>query len=446
MIENKNQIIKTRFAPSPTGFLHIGSARTALFNHLFSQQNGGEMVLRIEDTDKDRSKKEFEDNILEGLEWLGIKHNEFYRQSEREEVYKKYLQQMIDNGTAYISQEEVKKEGDRSEVIRFKNPNKEIIFTDLIRGEIKFDTTELGDFVIAKSLEEPLYHLAVVVDDWEMKITHIIRGEEGISNTPRQILIQKSIGASQPQYAHIPLILGTDRSKLSKRHGAVSINEFRDQGYLSEALINYLAFLGWNPGTDEEIFSLEELIDKFDLSKVQKGGAIFNEEKLNWINREYIKKMSDEDFRSKVLEFLPESIKNLKGYSEERLKKVSIVLRERIDKFGDIKVMTEKGELTYFFEQPEYEKENLLWKKDKDLSVVNKHLDYLAKELSLLNDFTAEKVKETIWDYVEKEGRGSVLWPMRFALSGRDKSPDPFALAEILGKEEVISRLTYART
>lgn len=283
--------IVVRIAPSPTGNLHIGTARTALFNFLFARQNNGTFIVRIEDTDKERSKKEYEDNILDGFKWLGISHDAFYRQSEREEIYKSYLKKLIEDGYAYISKEEVTEEGKRSEVIRFKNPNTKISFFDLIRGEVVFDTTDLGDFVIARSETEPLYHLAVVIDDHEMGVTHVIRGEDHISNTPRQILILEAIGASRPIYGHIPLILGPDRSKMSKRHGATSIAQFRDRGYLPEAIVNYLALLGWNPGTEKEIFDIEELIKIFDVKKIQKGGAIFDEEKLKWVNKEHIKKV-----------------------------------------------------------------------------------------------------------------------------------------------------------
>ena len=269
-----------RMAPSPTGNFHVGSARTALFNFLFARKNNGKFILRIEDTDKERSKKEFEDDIFESLEWLGLKHDESYRQSERGEVYKSYIEKMLDEGSVYESDDKV---------IRFKNPNKKIKFNDLIRGEIEFDTTELEDFVIAKSVNEPLYHLAVVIDDFESGITHVIRGEDHISNTARQILIQEAIGAPRPIYAHLPLILAPDRSKLSKRkHGeSVSLDYYRNKGYSPAAIINYLALLGWNPGTEQEIFTLEELIKVFDLSRVHKGGAIFDEKKLAWVNRKH---------------------------------------------------------------------------------------------------------------------------------------------------------------
>lgn len=438
-MESQSKKIITRFPPSPTGFLHVGSARTALYNYLFAKQNGGEMLFRLEDTDKERSKKEFEEEIIESLGWLGIEFDQskMFRQSERSDVYKKYLEKMIADGTAYISKEADVKEGGREEVIRFKNPNKEVVFEDTVRGEIKFDTTELGDFVIAKSLDEPLYHLTVIVDDFDIGVTHVIRGDDHISNTPRQILIQEAIGAPRPIYTHLPLILASDRSKLSKRHGAVSIQEYKKNGYLPEALINYLALLGWNPGTDQEIFSLKELTEQFNLNKIQKGGAIFDMVKLGWINSQHIKKMSDEDLKENISGFLTED------YKKRDLDKVLPIIKERIEKFEDVKEMIEVGELDYFFEAPQYEVESLLWKEDtKDIA--KSHLEEVVKKLGDVSDFTAEKIKEELWDFATEQGRGSVLWPMRFALSGRDKSPDPFTLAQILGKEETIKRLKTA--
>src|SRR3989344_309501 len=266
----------TRFAPSPTGLLHAGNYRTALFAYIFALKNKGEFLLRIEDTDKVRSKKEYEDNIIESLKWLQIKYNKFFRQSERTEIYKNYIKKLIDSGHAYISKETPKEKEGRKEVIRFKNPNKKISWDDLIRGKIEFNTTELNDFVIAKSIDEPVFHLVVVIDDYEMGITHIIRGEDHISNTPRQMLIYEALGLPIPLYAHIPLLLAPDRTKLSKRKGALPITTYRDRGYLPEALINYMVLLGWNPGTEQEIMTFDEMMDQFALEKVQKSGAIFN--------------------------------------------------------------------------------------------------------------------------------------------------------------------------
>lgn len=429
-----NKKIITRFPPSPTGFLHIGRARTALFNFLFARQNDGKMVFRIEDTDKDRSKREFENNIIESLAWLGIKYDSGpYRQSERTVVYQKYLKKLIDDGFAYLSKETPKEEGDREEVIRFKNPNKTITFKDLIRGEITFDTTDLKDFVIAKSMEEPVYHLAVVVDDFEMGITHIIRGEDGISNTPRQILIQQAIGAPQPVYAHLPLILAPDKSKLSGRHGAISVTDYRELGYLPEAIVNYLALLGWNPGTEQEIFSIDDLIELFDISKIQKSGAVFNIEKLNWINRQYIEKLSDGDFIIHAKNFIEENI----------LIRILPLVREKISFFREINTLLD-GELSFIRPLPKYERELLKWKQEKDLNTTKENLKSIIEVISKLQDFSKEAVKASVWPLAEAKGKGHILWPMRYALSGKDKSPDPFIISEILGREETMKRLTFA--
>ena len=428
--------VVTRFPPSPTGFLHLGRIRTALFNYIFAKQNLGKMIFRIEDTDKERSRKEFEEDIIGSLKWLNIKYDSGpYWQSKRGEIYKKYLKKLVDDGYAYISKETPKENGDRSEVIRFKNPNKSITFTDLIRGEITFDTSDLKDFVIAKSLDEPLYHLAVVVDDYEMGVTHIIRGEDGISNTPRQILIQKAIGATQPIYAHLPLVLAPDRTRLSGRKGAISVKEYRERGYLSEAIVNFLALLGWNPGTDQEIFSMEELVKQFDISKIQKAGAIFNIEKLNWFNKKYIEKLSDGEF-----------IENVKKFSSDDLpKKLLPLIKEKISFFGQIPELLE-GELSFVKLVPDYSKESLKWKQEKDLTNTKEYLKSIIEKIKEITDkdFTKENIKLTIWPMAEEKGKGSVLWPMRYALSGKEKSPDPFTISEILGKEETLKRLTFA--
>lgn len=434
--------IVTRIAPSPTGNLHVGTARTALFNYLFAKKHNGKFLLRLEDTDKERSTKEFEENVLDGLKWLGIDwdNTEMFRQSERTDLYKKYLEKMIKDGKAFISKEELKegKEG-RSEVIRFKNPNKKISFQDIIRGEITFDTEELGDFVIAKSLDEPLFHLAVVVDDFEMKVTHVIRGEDHISNTQRQILIQEAIGASRPVYAHLPLLLGKDKSKLSKRHGAISISTYREQGYLPEALINYLALLGWNPGTEQELFIIEELIKSFDLDKVQKGGAIFDTEKLDWFNREHLKKLPKETLEAQISHELEATIK------QEKLEKIVPLIMDRIAKLSDVKEIV-SSELSFVFIAPQYEAEKLLWKNAENLDDAKTHLTFIKEKFEEIDkdDFNHDIIKQSIWDYASEKGRGDVLWPLRYALSGQDKSPDPFEIADILGKKDTLSRINTA--
>lgn len=418
-------------APSPTGKFHIGSARTALFSYLFSRHHDGKFILRIEDTDKERSKSEFEENIIESFKWLGLAYDEFYRQSERTETYKEQLKKLIDSGAAYISQE-VAEEGKRGEVIRFKNPNIKIKFQDVVLGEIEFDTTDLKDFVIAKDLETPLYHLTVVVDDGLMQVSHVIRAQEHLSNTPRQILILEALGFQRPIYAHIPLVLASDKTKMSKRHGATALLDFRDMGYLPEAVLNFLAFLGWNPGTEQELFTLDELVKEFSLEKVQKSGGVFNIEKLNWYNKEYIKKMPQDLLLAEIKKYL--------DWDEAMILRAKDSLIERINKFGDL---ADEAEFGFYKNLSDYPVESLIWKKsDKEKTLI--HLEK-AKELFANADFSSmDSVKSAIWDYVEANGRGDVLWPMRFALSGKDKSPDPFTLAYIFGQNETISRISKA--
>jgi glutamyl-tRNA synthetase len=426
-----NGKVVVRMAPSPTGNLHVGTARTTLFNYLFAKRYGGKFILRIEDTDKERSTKEFEDNIIDGLKWLGLSWDEFYRQSERTEIYVSYVQKMLDNGSAYISKEEPKEEGQRSEVIRFKNPNKKIAFEDLVRGTVEFDTTELGDFVIARSPEEPLYHLAVVVDDFEMGVTHVVRGEDHISNTPRQILIQEAIGAPRPLYAHLPLIFDNEKKKLSKRkHGAaVWIDTYKNEGYLPDALLNFFALMGWNPGTEQEIFTLNELAEAFDIDRVQKGSAIFNVDKLRWINREHIKRLPKEEVR-KIVRDKFENKFDTKNISDKMLD----IVTERIETFGDIDKQIESGEYDYFFNEPELDKDKIAWKQ----STAEETVTYLERSSELLNDHDA------LMRYAETIGKGSVLWPLRYALSGKEKSPDPFTLIAVLGENESKKRIENA--
>lgn len=269
-------MIVTRFAPSPTGLLHIGNYRTAIFSYLFARQNNGKFILRIEDTDKERSKKEYEDNIIESLKWLGLEYDEFYRQSDiNHEIF---LGELIGRDKAYLD----------GELVRFRNPNKDITWNDLIRGDITFNTTELGDFIIAKNMTTPLFHFAVVVDDHNEGITHIIRGEDHISNTSRQIAIYEAFEWKVPQYAHLPLVLDNKRQKLSKRKGALSLLDYRDKGYSPETMLNAISFLGWSPSNSpKEIYSKEELIKDFDLQRVKKGGACLSEDKLNWFQKKH---------------------------------------------------------------------------------------------------------------------------------------------------------------
>jgi len=442
----KNKMIITRFPPSPTGWFHIGNARTALFNYFFTKQNNGVLKFRLEDTDIERSKQEYADDIVSGLKWLGIEidYDNPYKQSEHGDTYKKYIEMMLKNDTAYISKEEVKEEGQRAEVIRLRNPGRKIKYEDMMRGEIEVDTTELGDFIIAKSITEPIYHLAVVVDDFEMGVTHIIRGEDGIYNTPRQILIQEAIGAPRPVYAHMPFILNEDRSKLSKRKQGelVSLSYYKKQGYLPEAMVNFLSLCGWNPGTDQEILSMDELIQKFDIMKVQKSGAIFNKEKLLWMNKEYLKRLPADRLQKEISEKL--SMKYTFG--SELLEKVIPIIVDRINTFGELQNYVTEGEFDYFFLSPTPAKEMIIWKKDTDFQIPKNNLKIISEMIEEIpeTDFTEEFLKSTLMPKAEELGKGSVLWPVRVALSGKDKSPDPFSLLSILGKKESLARIQKA--
>lgn len=424
----------TRFPPSPTGFLHIGGVRTALFNYLFTAHNGGVMFLRFEDTDRERSKKEFEDDIVQGLAWLGIPYTlaENPRQSERLATYQPYVAKLIADGAAYEAEESELNPGKK--VVRFKNPNKTVTFVDAIRGEVTFDTTELGDFVIARSVDEPLYHLAVVIDDHDMGVTHIIRGEDHVSNTQRQILILEALGFARPEYAHIPLILAPDKSKLSKRHGALSVNEYRAQGFIPEGLLNYLALLGWNPGGEQELFSLAELAQEFTLDRVHKSGAVFDIEKLKWFNHEHLKKLTDAQYTARLGDFANKNI-------DPRLVPL---LKERATTLAEAAGMLESE--FGFLQDISYDPAILLQGGKLNAETTSNHLKAVAELLEHIPDegFTAAQLKDIIWPYATDQGRGSVLWPLRTALSGKEKSPDPFAIAALLGKQETLARIARA--
>lgn len=464
------QII-TRFAPSPTGLLHAGNYRTALFAYLYAKKHekeGGKFLLRIEDTDKARSKEEYKDNIIEALAWLGLPYEQMVIQSERAPAHREALQKLIDSGHAYISKEEIKKEGDRAEVIRFKNPNKKVAFKDLIRGNIETDTTDLGDFIIAKSMDEPVFHLAVVSDDAFMNVSLIIRGEDHISNTPRHTLIQEALGVPTPMYAHVPLVLDKDRSKLSKRKGAITITEYKRQGYLPEALVNYMALIGWNPGTDQEIFTFDELVEKFDLSKVQKSGASFDQVKLDWVNKEHMNKLNDEDFKAKLSAYVHDYLdaRTIELFESLDFEKVKTLIRDRMNNFGEIKDMLGEsadgmgtGELAFITHAPVWSKENshlLLCPSKMSKNGAGEKIEatplstkaILTQVSEIISNYSGqwnpEAIKESIWAFAEHEGRGIVLWPTRVALSGKEKSPDPFSMMSILGKEETLSRLASA--
>ncbi len=461
-------------APSPTGHLHMGTARTALYVWLFARQIGGTFVLRIEDTDKERSRKEYENEILEGLAWFGIDWDEGpdkggpygpYRQSERTEIYKKYLKELLEKGEAYYcycTKEDIEAQkqalaaqglppkynghcrnlkeppaGKNPEVIRFKVPEVKVEFDDMIRGKVVFDAALFGDMIIAKDLDNPLYNFAVVVDDALMEITHVIRAEDHISNTPKQILVQRALGFKEPIYAHIPLILNPDRSKMSKRFADTAVMDYRNDGYLPAALMNFLAFLGWHPKGDEDILSRDELVAQFDLSRVQKAGAVFNQEKLNWLNREYLKKMSDAEIAEVVAPFFEKEKILADG---EKIEAVVSVVRGRANTLKDF-VAAGK----FFFDLPEYDAVLLVWKNTTSITVAPT-LKKIVEALGQLANGSFEKsvLSDTITAVIGSGNRGEVLWPLRVALSGQASSPDPIDIMAVLGKEESLRRIEVA--
>ena len=451
--------VRVRIAPSPTGYLHIGTAHTALFNWIFAKKNQGTFILRIEDTDLERSDKKYEKDIIENLKWLGLEWDEGpYKQSERLEIYENYIKKLLADNLAYycfctkdeleqerqimltqgraprysgrcrsLKTEEVKKRlaaGD-SHIIRFKMPETKISFNDLIRGQISFDAFLIGDIAIAKDPRAPLYNFAVVVDDYEMKITHVIRGEDHIANSPKQIAIQKALGFPHPHYAHLPLILDLDRSKMSKRYSATAIKEYRDAGYLPEALVNFMALLGWHPQDDKEILTREEITEKFELERVQKAGAIFNAEKLDWLNSQYLKKIDDREL-AKILK-----VKN---------EKIVSLVKERMKKMSDFHELA-----GFLLELPEYSSELLIWQSTPE-NTIRENLQKIAEILSKIpeENFHQDILTENLQDLAVQRGRGEIFWPLRAALSGQKTSPGPMEIAEVLGKEETLKRLRIA--
>lgn len=439
--------VRVRIAPSPTGYLHFGLARTALYNYLYAKKEGGQIVLRIEDTDKKRSTEEYLHDIYEAFNWLGLTFDETYVQSEHLERHKELISRLITEDKAYVSEEPAKDDLSKmNAVVRLRNPGRSITFNDVVRGDISFDTTELKDFVIARSIDDPLYHFAVVVDDGDAGITHVIRGEDHISNTPRQILIQEALGFPRPVYAHLPLILGADRTKMSKRKHQTAIKDFRARGYVPDAMINFLALLGWSEGAgDREIYSMEELIGAFSLEGIHKSGAVFNEEKLKWFNREYLLAISQDEFEKEALARMKESLSSRVSYDEDMAEKIIPIVKERMHLWSDIANLAQDGELDYFFQAPTLDPTKVPEKKSSAVEA-QEHLSYAEKALEGLSeaDFGPNTAKSALWDYATEKGRGAVLWPVRYALSGREKSPDPFILSGILGKAETLRRLHIA--
>jgi len=421
---------RVRFAPSPTGYLHIGSARTALFNWLFARHEGGEFILRIEDTDKTRSNQEFLDEILESLRWLGMNWDgDITHQSQRMEIYNKYAKELLDKGLAYED------EG----AIHFKMPQTKLKVSDVLHKEIVFDTSLIKDQVLIKSDKTPTYNFACVVDDADMGITHIIRGDDHISNTPKQVVIYNALGKKLPVFCHIPLILGVDRSRMSKRHGATSIRDYKGEGYLPEALVNYLCNLGWSMGDDKEIFSMADAKRAFTLDKITRTAAVFDINKLTWMNSQYIKQLNTE----KLLDMSIDVLKKANLYKEEFdrnwLLGIVKLFQERVHKINDFTDLTD-----FFFKDDfAYDEEGLKKHfKPEAKPILEKAIDRLQG----LEDFEIEALDKTIRALAEEMGlkAAKIIHPIRLATTGKTKGAGLFETIALLGKAKTIERLKIA--
>lgn len=471
--------VVTRFAPSPTGFVHVGSVRTALYAWLFARKHNGRFILRIEDTDKKREVVGSIPHIIESLTWLGIKWDEGvqkggphapYLQSERLDLYRTYAERLIAAGHAYPdpypeSELEALREHAAAEKrpFLFRDHRPEIIETwdgmkplrfrapriaryewhDLVRGTLSAGEEAIDDFILIKGDGYPTYNFAHIVDDIEMGVTHVMRGEEFISSTPKFLSLYEALGITPPAFATLPVILGPDgKKKLSKRDGAKDLLDYRAEGYLPEALINFLALLGWNPGTEQEYFSREELISSFDLDRVQVSGAGFNETKLLSMNQHWMRKLTDEEYLKEGAFSVPNDV--------DRLRKAIPLIKERAQTFNEARAML-TDELACLFTAPELIKETLLAKEPNDRPVAKAALEGLLELInSLQESVSAETVKDTVMPFADAEegrgkgGRGAVLWPLRYTLSGKERSPDPFTLISILGKTESKIRIQKA--
>ena len=495
-MENK---VRVRFAPSPTGYLHVGGLRTALYNYFFAKKNGGTFILRIEDTDQKRFVPGTIESLVTSLNETGLIPDEGvflengvviqkgdhgpYIQSERLDIYKKYADELVANGKAYhcfctaerltqvreeqahnkqapkydkhclaLTSSEVTKKlaAGAPHVLRLNilSDRGDVMFDDMVRGQVKINVRDIDDQVLMKSDGFPTYHLANVVDDHLMEITHVIRAEEWVSSTPKHILLYEAFAWEMPQFAHIPLLLNPDKSKLSKRQGDVAVEDYLKKGYLQEALVNFVALLGWNPGqgSTQEIFSLNELVSAFDLAAVHKSGAVFDLKKLDWMNAEYIKRLSVDALYEKILTdgFLkkpiianaPETMR-----SEEYMKKVLTIEQERLAKLSDVS----ENNSFFFASELSYDAALLNWKENsKDMTKAA--LEKAQTIISDLNDadFARREILEKILLEAAGERRGDFLWPLRVALTGAQKSPSPFDCAWVLGNTESLKRIKNA--
>ncbi len=423
-------MMRVRFAPSPTGFLHIGGARTCLFNWLYARAKGGQFILRIEDTDQERSKKEFLDEILDSLQWLGLNWDELHFQSKRFDIYRSYAKKLMDEGKAYLAE-------DGSGAVIAKMPAKTVQINDMIHGPIHFDTGLIKDQVLIKSDQSPTYNFACVVDDSEMNITHIIRGDDHISNTPKQIVLYEALGFSVPKFAHIPMILGKGGGRMSKRAGATAITEYRRMGFLSEALVNYLMLLGWSPGNNQEIISLKEAVSKFDIMNANKTAATFDMDKLTWLNSQYIKNSSIETLACLVKPFLsamyPDQMHNFDGNSFNDILKL---YRERATTLVEL-----AGSLEPFFvAQVKIDEQARSKFFSSDLT---KEFSLLKSRFASLAEFKTASIEEAFRGAVTELGTTTkhLIHPLRVALSGKTVGPGMFEFIEALGKEKTLSRI-----
>lgn len=418
-------MVKARFAPSPTGYLHIGGARTCLFSWLFARHNNGKFILRIEDTDLERSKKEYLDEIIESIKWLGMDFDEIYYQSQRFDLYRDYAKKLVSEGKAL----------EKDNAVFFKYDFTSVEIDDLIRGKIVFNELPKEEEVIIKSDGSPTYNFSCVIDDALMGMTHVVRGEDHISNTPKQILMYKALGFNLPAFVHVPLILSPDGGRLSKRHGATSIREYRDMGFLSESIANYLMLLSWSPGHNREIISLAEAKEIFDLKNVNKTGAAFSLDKLTWVNASYIRSKSLEDFASLMGNYLQQKNILPPGTSQDYLIKVAALFKERISTLAELcdwVVFCFRDDFTYSEDTKEILENNLA---DK--------IDFLIQRLNGLQDFSKTAIEEEFRKVCEELGvKAKVLvHPVRVALSGKRIGPGLFEAMEVLGKDKVSQRL-----
>ncbi len=454
-------MVRTRFAPSPTGYLHIGGARTALFNFLYARNKGGKFILRIEDTDAERSTKESVDAILDGMRWLGLDWDEGpFFQSQRMERYNFYVEKLLADGKAYYCycqpeelqkrRESALKEGrkptydrrcrDRKDiphgikpVVRFKAPlDGQTVVDDLIKGTVVFNNEELDDLIIIRSDGFPTYNFAVVIDDVDMEITHIIRGDDHLNNTPRQIQIYDALGFPVPQFAHVPMILGSDKTRLSKRHGATSVMAYKDMGYINKALVNYLVRLGWSYG-DQEIFSLEEMVEKFNIENIGKSAAVFNPDKLLWLNAHYLKTMDLDELIDISSEFFEK--RGIKDLGRELCRKILKSLRERAKTFDELA----ESAMVYFIDDFDYDEAAVnKFFADKDLKIINYIFNFL-REKGLSDEKVFEAlVRETADKFAVK--LVTVAQQIRVVLTGKTVSPSLFDIIDIIGLERTLKR------